>query len=199
MMAFVGEAITQWSFVEQTLSNIFTVCVVPCPTRPEAPDGGYVSFIDSAVPTAVFYSVESFRAKLGLVDAALLSRIKSSGNWADQLRSDWARLKDKTRKLALKRNSLAHGTVTPAFDDGEEFHESKLMPPFGSPNWWAETGSVPPGRTKSPEQMKHLIRAFAIMDGKLRCFYKNLAQPACQIFIKEYVFKIGITFSRSDL
>ncbi|MES2300892.1 MAG: hypothetical protein V4521_02270 [Pseudomonadota bacterium] len=121
MMALVGEAITQWSFVEQTLSNIFTVCVVPCPTR-MTPDGGYVSFIDSEVPTAIFYSTESFRGKLSLVDAALTGRIKSNGQWATALKDDWAKVREKTRKLSLKRNSLAHGTVTPAFTDDDQFY-----------------------------------------------------------------------------
>lgn len=175
MFALVGRAITQWSFVEQTLCNLFTICVTPCPTRP-GPDGGFVSLIDSEVPTAIFYSIESFRGKLGLVDAALRARIKESGAWAEEIRADWARLHDKTRKLSLKRNYLAHWTVTPAYADDDKFHQSQLMPPYGSPGWWAETGSNPPGRGLKPLHVWHLLRAFVLIDAKLRCFYKELAQ-----------------------
>ena len=175
-MALVGEAITQWSFVEQTLCNIFIVCVTSCPVRPPKMEGdpGLVTMIDSEVPTAIFYSTESFRGKLSLTNAALRTRVKENGQWAEQIRADWSKLHDKVRKLSLKRNSLAHGTVTPAFDDGDQFHEAQLMPPYGSPDWWTETGLRPQGKRKSPEQMRHLVKAFCLLDEKLRSFYKEL-------------------------
>lgn len=175
-MALVGEAITQWSFVEQTLCNIFIICITPCPVRPPKMEGepGLVTMIDSEVPTAIFYSTESFRGKLNITDSALRTRIKENGEWAKGVRADWSKLHDKVRKLSLKRNSLAHGTVTPAFDDGEDFYEARLMPPYGSPDWWTETGMNPQGKMKTPEQMKHLVRAFCLVDEKLRNFYKEL-------------------------
>lgn len=139
-------------------------------------DPGYTSFLDSSVPTAAFYSVESFRGKLNVANAAILSRIHDNGSWAQDIRAQWAKLHNKVRKLSMKRNTLAHGTVTPAFQDDEKFYEPQLMPAYGSPDWWAETGAAPPGKQRSPEQVKHVIRAFALMDSKLRCFYKALAQ-----------------------
>jgi hypothetical protein len=174
MFARVGRAITRWSLVEQTLSNIFTLCVAPFGAR-IGPDDVYISYLDHEVPTAIFYSIESFRGKLGLVDAALLARIKDHGTWADNIRSDWARLHDKTRRLSLKRNRLAHWTVLPGFDDGEEFHEPRLMPPYGSPAWWQETGASPQGLKMSPAHLDHLYTAFSILDGRLRAFLKILA------------------------
>ena len=180
MFASVGRAITQWSFVELTLCNLFTICVTPCPTRPakDDEDQGYVSMIDSAVPTATFYSIESFRGKLGLVDAALRARIPENKSWAIEAREKWAKLYDKTRRLSLKRNRLAHWTVIPAFDDGEVFHDARLMPPYGSPGWWKETGSNPPGDILKTSQVQHLCVAFNLIDEKLRAFYKDLAQNA---------------------
>lgn len=172
MFALVGRAITQWSFVEQALSNIFTVCVTPCPSRPD----GITSFIDFQVPTAIFYSVENFRGKLGLVDAALLARVYGREAWAQEIRSQWAKLHEKTRKLSLKRNRLAHWTVVPAFQDDDEFKESRLMPPYGSPGWWDETGAAPPGHTLKPLHVNHLCIAFCLMEERLRAFSKRLAQ-----------------------
>ncbi|TGX53580.1 hypothetical protein E5A73_12190 [Sphingomonas gei] len=173
MFALVGRAITQWSFVEQVLCNIFTLCVTPCPARPS---DGATSMIDSGVSTAVFYSIESFRGKLGLVDAALLARVYGSAVWAEDLRTEWAKLRDKTRKLSLKRNRLAHWTVIPAMSDEDRFHQARLMPPYGSPGWWRETGSNPPGNDLKPLHIQHLGKAFYLIEDRLRCFSRKLAQ-----------------------
>lgn len=174
MFALVGRTITQWSFVEQALCNIFTICVTPCPARLGL-DGGYTSFLDSQVPEAIFYSIESFRGKLALVDAALLARVSDYGGWADELRNDWARLREKTRKLSHKRNRLAHWTVIPAFQE-EVFHPAALMPPYGSPGWWAETSISPPGKRLSAVHVQHLCRAFFLVEQRLRDYSKRLAQ-----------------------
>jgi hypothetical protein len=175
MFALVGRAITEWSFVEQALCNIFVICVTPCPSRPD-PEGGRISMLDSAVPTAVFYSVENFRGKLGMVDAALLARVSETGDWAKQIRATWARYQDKTRKLSLKRNRLAHWTVAPAFQDGEDYRQPELMPPYGSPGWWSETGANPPGNKLKPLHVEHLCQAFTGIEQRLRGFAKHLAE-----------------------
>lgn len=178
MFGAVGRAITQWSFVEQTLSNIFIICVTPCPYRPSTDDfdTGMISMIDSSVPTAIFYSVESFRGKLGLVDAALNARIYERGEWATKTRGEWSNIREKVRKLSLKRNRIAHWTVTPAMQDEDRFIDAKLMPPYGSPGWWRETGAFPPGNSLSTSQVEHLALAFHLVNEKLRCFYKELGQ-----------------------
>jgi len=176
MFALVGRAISGWSMVELSLCNIFTICVTSCPSRSQL-DGGFVSFLDGDVPCAVFYSVENFRGKLGLVDAALNTRIRGHGQWAQDIRAEWAKLHNKTRKLSLKRNHLAHWTVIPAMpDDDERSYPAKLMPPYGSPGWWAETSINPPGNAKSASQLNHLVLAFSLIDEKLRAFSKMLAQ-----------------------
>lgn len=173
MFALVGRAISQWSMVELSLCNIFTVCVTSCPSRTAAPDGGFVSLMDSNVPTAVFYSVENFRGKLGLVDAALTARVYENGQWAQTIRSDWATLREKVRKLSRKRNELAHWTVTPATPDDEDGpHPARLMPPFGSPGWWKETGGNPEGSAKSAKQIADWFHAFALIDENFGSFTK---------------------------
>lgn len=174
MLALVGEAISEWSFVELTLCNIFTVCVTSCPTK-AGPDG-YVTMIDSQVPTAIFYSVENFRSKLGMVESALFARICERDAWAEDIRTEWGRLKEKVRKLSLRRNKLAHWTVTPAQYDQDISIPAKLMPPYGSPGWYSETSSQPPGNHLDPKQVDEIVRAFSQIDEKLRAFYRSLAR-----------------------
>lgn len=175
MFAMVGRTISEWSMVELSLCNIFTVCITPCPAR-EVNGNAFVSFIDWEVPCAIFYSVENFRGKLSLIDAALTSRIKEQGEWANHLREEWARLREKVRKLSLKRNQLAHWTVAPAIpadETGE--HPARLMPPYGSPGWWKETGANPTGVDLSARQLSDLLAAFALIGAKLNDFHKTLA------------------------
>ncbi len=176
MFALVGRAISQWSLVELSLCNIFTVCVTSCPSR-STPDGGFVSFLDGDVPSAIFYSIENFRSKLGLVDAALRARVSENARWAEAIRNEWAKLFEKTRKSSLKRNMLAHWTVTPALPDDEEgIHPSQLMPPYGSPAWWKETGLNPDGKAKSAKEIEDCLHSFSLIDEKLRQFHRTLAQ-----------------------
>lgn len=174
MLALIGEAISEWSFVELSLCNLFTICTIPCPARPEI--GTAISMIDSPVPTAIFYSTESFRGRLAMVDAALCARIFERDQWAQEIRDEWAKLREKVRKLSLKRNKVAHWTVTPAFYDGEEQHRAKLMPPYGSPGWWKETGMRPEGKHLEPKQVDELVRAFSGVDEKIRDFYGRLGR-----------------------
>lgn len=175
MFALVGRAITAWSVVELSLCNIFAVCIASCPSR-RTPEGGYVFLPDNAVPTAIFYSVENFRGKLGLVDAALRARLSGGSQWEAGILAAWATLHDKTRKLSLRRNKLAHWTVIPAFQLEDRFKPARLMPPYGSPGWWQETGFRPPGKFLRPSQVSHLETAFGLIDQRLRCFYKALGQ-----------------------
>lgn len=174
MLALVGEAISEWSFVELSLCNLFTICVTPTSSHPDD-DAQAVVYIDFQVPTAIFYSVENFRSKLRMVDAALEARISGSDERSVELRTDWAALSKKTRKLSLKRNRLAHWTVTPAYYDDGISNPAKLMPPYGSPGWWSETGSNPPGKHMSSKEVNDIVLAFSELDEKLRSFYKGLA------------------------
>jgi len=172
MFALVGRAITQWSYVEQNLCSIFTICtshVVPMR------EGG-LHYLDFQVPNAVFYSVENFRSKLGLVDAALINRALGQEPWAVEAREEWAKLQQKVRKLSLKRNRLAHWTVLPAADYGDEFYDARLVPPYGSPGYWRETGIRPTNQTMKPTHIQHLEMAFYLVSQKLKDYAKSLVQ-----------------------
>lgn len=184
MFAAVGRAITQWSFAEHALCNIFIACSSASSSRiGQGEDEGFTSWIDHQVPTAVFHSVENFRGKLNLIDAALLARIPDYEPWGSELREDWAKLREKARKLSLKRNRLAHWTVIPAFAD-EQFFDAKLMPPYGSPGWWRETAFRPAGNALTRSEVQHLEQAYCLLEERLRRFWSKLAQ--CQGLSDKY-------------
>lgn len=174
MLALVGEAISEWSFVELSLCNLFTICLTPTSTNPNT-DYQPVEYTDFQVPTAIFYSVENFRGKLGMLDAALCARVPDSGQQAVDIRNEWSKLREKIRKLSLKRNKLAHWTVTPAYYDTGISNPSRLMPPYGSPGWWSETSSRPAGNYLDPKQVDEIVRAFSLINEKIRDFYMKLA------------------------
>jgi hypothetical protein len=170
MFALVGRAITQWSFVEEALSNIFKICVAPSVARRAG-----ISYLDSGVPMAIFYALESFRPRLTILDAALLARLHGTGTSVTELREEWARLKEKTRKLSRRRNRLAHWTVVPGFEDEEEYWEPRLAPAYGSPAWWTSTADPAWSDSLKPLHVEHMRRAFCIIDERLRGFATRLA------------------------
>lgn len=174
MFGLVGQAITQWSFVEERLSRIFMVCTSPVIAYPN----GGINFGNSSVPTAVFYAVENFRGKLALIDAAMSAHAYGTEDWAVGHRSEWARLREKTRKLSHKRNRLAHWTVLPGHDYEDGTIPARLVPPYGSPGFFAETGSKPFQKSLKVVHLEHLIRAFCLLSDKLTGFAHDLAiQP----------------------
>lgn len=172
MFAAIGHAITRWSFVEEQLCNIFTVCTHDVAARPE----GGLDFGYAAVPTAVFFAVESFRGKVSIVDAAVSARLHISSETITNLKLDWARLREKARKLSLKRNRLAHYTVLPGFDLDNDSISPRLVPPIGSPGYWRETGLNPGKQSLTLHQLRHLEQAFCILEEKLRLFAHTLAR-----------------------
>jgi hypothetical protein len=172
MFALVGRTITRWSFVESVLANIFAICTSPVCVSSE----GGIQYFDSQVPSHIFFSVESFRGKLGLADAAVTSRLMVSGLSENPIFADWNRLKEKARKLSQKRNKLAHWTVLPAFSDGDEIETARLVPAYGSPGYYAETGWRSTSATLRPIHIGHLHDAFCILEEKLKQFAVDLAQ-----------------------
>lgn len=175
MFAAVGRAITQWSFVEDRLCSLFSVCVGSAVSSKH----GGIEFIESWIPMWVFYAAESFNTKRALVDAAIAA-VLYRGPQAGELKAEWATLSDKARKLSHKRNKLAHWTVFPAQRSGsgaghDSIHPARLMPPFGSPKYWRETGLSPLGLSLSEVKVGHIDKAFYLYCGKVSDFTKKVA------------------------
>lgn len=172
MFALIGQAITRWSFVEERLCAVFMICTSDVVSDPR----GALDFGECSVPMAVFYSVENFRGKLGLVNAALLAHASGTGDSIVELRADWVRLHEKIRKLSLKRNKLAHYTVLPGYDYKNETMSPRLVPPYGSPAYFRETGPRPGKKTLHLLHLQHMEQAFFLLEEKIRAFASRLAR-----------------------
>jgi hypothetical protein len=177
MFAAVGRAITQWSFVEESLCRVFSVCVG---TAIPLKDHDGVEFIEAWTSMWLFYAAESFNAKRSLVNAAVTAHVHQVPQ-RDELVAEWAKLSDKARTLSGKRNKLAHWTVIPAQRRGtgaghEPIAPARLMPPFGSPKYWRETGLNPLGQSLTAVQVGHIEKAFRLYAEKVRSFTLKLVR-----------------------
>jgi hypothetical protein len=194
MFALVGQAITEWTFVEERLSNVFMVCFSSVPAYP---DSG-LSFGNSAVQTAIFFSVENFRGKLGLVDAALMARVYGQEPWEIETRAEWLKLHRKVQRLSRKRNRLAHWTVLPAHEY-EKLHAARLLPPIGSPAYYREMGIRPKGDVLSPLHVSHMIKSFRMLSERLYEFAHCLArQEGLTVRYAEQMARLIDTHERMD-
>lgn len=176
MFAAVGHAITQWSFVEKELSWLLGVCLGGATVDD---DGRGIIAPNSLTAIFLFYSVENWRSRLQLIDAALEVHVMRS-TVQDELRAEWAKLSDKSNALARKRNKLAHWFVLPAQRTGsgaehEPIAPARLYPPYGSPNYYRETGLNPPGKALTEKQVRELDCAFYQLEKKVRNFTRKLA------------------------
>lgn len=171
MFEAVGKAITRWSFVESELCSIFTICIGDVALL----SGGGLDFGDASAETAVFYSVENFRGKLGLVDAALGVYLRLPSGGADDLKHQWEKIGKKVREMSRRRNKIAHYTVLPGHETDQGVISPRLVPPHGSPGYWRETGSSPGKQTVSLHHLQQLEYAFYLVEQKLSCFARALA------------------------
>lgn len=168
MFAAIGRAISVWGMVEERLAVIYTVCagiVVPI-------DETTMWLLDREVPTHVFYSLETFHAKRTILNAAVDAFVQGIPQERDLL-NEWGKLSQKARELARLRNKLAHWNVSGGYSGAQP---SRLMPPFGSPTWWAEIDN--PKRSLTQIQIGHISKAFRLFDSKLHCFTRKLAETA---------------------
>lgn len=172
MFALIGRAITRWSFVEEDLSRIFMVCTGDVVAKAD----GSLDFGTCGVHSAAFYAVESFRGKLSLVDAAIGSYVSWAVNSRGAVKAEWAKLREKARKLSLKRNRLAHYMVLPGYDLDDGVIPPRLVPPIGSPGFYRETGINPGKNTLHLEHIRHMETAFCLLSDKLSDFCFRLAR-----------------------
>jgi len=84
MFAAVGRAITQWSFVEKSLSDLLGVCLGGA----TAGEHGEVDSPNLWTALWLFYSVENCLSKVQLVNAALEAHVMHSSA-AEELKGEW--------------------------------------------------------------------------------------------------------------
>lgn len=154
----VGAAITRWSYFEARLSSIFAMCMGP--SYGTSPHG--IQMFDPSPSQAVFYSVDNFRSKLAMVDAALRTRFQHMAE-TDEILAAWTRLHTKARKLSLKRNRLAHWNVI-KFDKEKPGRRVRLVPGLNSPSYqdYAFGTKVAP----SKRDLELLTKAFSLLETK---------------------------------
>lgn len=87
----LGLAISQWTFVESGIFKVVSTCV----SRDDRAALGYAMF-----------AIENFRSKLAFADAIMERKIADEKHLAE-----WQSLSDRIRRLAAKRNNLAHYRV----------------------------------------------------------------------------------------
>ena len=111
--ATLGHAITTWAHVEQSLFMVYFRAI----------GSPY-----SHSPSAAFFSIINFNAKLTMVDSVMTFRYQS---YPDVLER-WANIRNKLGKRAKRRNELAHWQLLIDATDGSYTH--RLTPHLFDPN-----------------------------------------------------------------
>lgn len=111
--ATLGHAITTWAHVEQALYTVYF---------------NAVGSPDSLAPSAAFFSIINFTAKLKMVDSVMIFRYQS---YPDVLER-WRDVRNKLERRANRRNILAHWQLIINAADGSMSH--RLTPHLFDPN-----------------------------------------------------------------
>lgn len=122
----VGSALSNWTRVETQLYQIFNISLNLVVMQP----GGGFS-MGGEVPTAVLDSVDGFRAKMEMINAAINSALDGLDEAATGILNDWAKAQTRVNSLHRSRSRLAHWTVSARWKDGAR-HKVRLMPPHYS-------------------------------------------------------------------
>ena len=169
MYAEIGAAISQWSLVESGLCGIFSCCISPTNFHPP----GGVLHNDWAVVTAAFFAVENFRSKLKLVDSTINARLSALETDCSPILSEWVKARDKCRRLSMRRNHLAHGTVIGA-PRSKPGNRILLKAAFNSPDY-NQVG----GRSLNLNSVRHITKGFSLLERRIsnvRCLVAALPE-----------------------
>jgi hypothetical protein len=126
----VGRALSAWSWVEESFCVTYTTVLYE--QRMPVPPVGYAQ--------AAFWAVESFRAKLNVVDSAVRMRCR---NLPDTL-ALWTVLHKRAGEKTGKRHALAHGTVMNFGRPEETFYIPSM-----AKTMLADIAAIPPGPTQA--------------------------------------------------
>ena len=110
MYEAIGSAISTWTRVETQLYQIFSITL----SLTVMQDRGYT--LGSTTPNAVLDSIDGFRAKLLMIDAAIRSAIPGHDQESVAIRLAWAEEQIRINELHGKRSNLAHWNVSQHFN-----------------------------------------------------------------------------------
>src|SRR4051794_21699898 len=147
--AAIGEAITEWSHVEDWLCMILSACMQP---------GRY------QVLPAVFYSVENLRSKLRMVESSLTITFPQG-----QHLDDWKRLQNAISSKSKLRNALAHHQVfvNEARKPGKRYNlRGAIMNPLGPDIFDESTGLY-------MNELAERVNVFKALADRIKSFYRD--------------------------
>lgn len=124
----IGSAISNWTRVEIQLYQLFAISL----SMTVMQNGGFS--IASYTPNAVLDSIDSFRGKLLMIDAALSTALADLDKEATAILNDWAKERHKTNALHRNRSRLAHWSVATKFGFDKGVGGPVLVPPSYSSN-----------------------------------------------------------------
>jgi hypothetical protein len=154
--AALGQCISTWMAVEVSVESVLQACL------PKA---------EAAVVAAVYTSVDNFRAKAGMADAALKVVLRDQPS----VLAEWSRLRDRLEKKQRIRNFLAHGAVQHWFTESGD-HKIYITRSFLNPHH-------PPLNIYDPrhgyclEDLKKLQHDFVVLCNDLMAFRNRLDGP----------------------
>jgi hypothetical protein len=123
--AAVGHAIAAWQLVESELCAVHHVA-----TFPGIPGAMY----------AAFHAIQTFNMKLAMTDMAVRFVLYDQ----EELRTEWARLKQRLTKKNEKRNHLAHFMVYTYFEASSKNDNIKIKPQYFDTRFQKNVRGDPP-------------------------------------------------------
>jgi hypothetical protein len=153
--AAIGEAITEWSHVEDGLYMILQRCVA-------APD--------HRTTAAAFYAVDAFRTRLAMTDAAVSYHFGQSHELQAHIPA-WEKLYKAIDKRARKRNELAHHQVLVTANEPEK-RRYTLIPALLDPHSPLDKKLDRPGLHISELQIR--VKVFQLLSRRITDFILDI-------------------------
>ena len=159
----LGRALSTWSMVEEQFCRTYLLLILP--DRKAA----------TGLATATFWAIESFWARLNMVDAAMKLRFRHD----EKMMSRWELVYNAARRKNNFRDALAHGTVM----------DLSYRPNKNAPSPVSETCFVPskgktmnlkidprPENRLNAKQIRDRTQSFNLFRGRVELFNKLLFQ-----------------------
>lgn len=156
----IGQAVTQWSFIEYGLYHVACRVFGPEPS-------GALAF--------GFMSIENFRAKLAFVDRAF-----GTAPFFDEFEAEWVGLRELVRSLSSRRNEIAHGRVI-VYPNGKPGRRYAIVPTFAPEPKKKQRVPSPPSGSLCVRDIDLAIRQFSRASTLLTGLYFHIGGEEGQL------------------